>query len=73
MRRVARILRDGHPAAALDRREADRPVIEVAREYDTDHARTVRERRAPKERIDGGTKTVFARTVGETKESVLDE
>jgi hypothetical protein len=60
--RVAWILYNRPPAEALDRRETGRSVIEVAGKDDANSARTEDLRGRSKQRINGGTKSIFIGT-----------
>src|SRR5438874_4748366 len=67
---ITRILNDCDPSSLLDGNESCRPIIERAAQDDADDARSVRECRAPKERIDGGTMTILARTMNAAKRPI---
>jgi hypothetical protein len=60
--RVDGILDDSEAAAALDRPESGRAVIELSTEHDANHPRPVMLGGGAKERIDGGPRPVFLRS-----------
>jgi len=73
IRRISRVLHDGHPAAPLDGDQVSRAVVEHARQDAADDTGTVRDGGRAKERVNGRPLAVFARSFGDTYVALLDQ
>src|SRR5688500_15167327 len=73
IRRIPRVLHDGHTTAPLDRDEPRRALVHHAGEYDANNTRAVRDGGRSKERIDPRSVPVFSRALRDQHLPLFDQ